>query len=177
MSDDTKMIPGAIRFGPGGDEPRSRSEYRAITSLSGRIKDLESALASARSEVAEWKRSAGCRPSCTIACCDQDCDNAGMDEATGMSAWDALDAARSEVEALRAERDEAVRSMERTGFALRAAEATTERLRVAGQAVVDAYRACRAAGSMAGFWTHLDDLAAELNGRALAASPGKEPTT
>jgi len=50
-------------------------------------------------------------------------------------------------------------------------------LRLAGRAVVDAYRACREANSMAGFWTHLDDLAAELDGRAAAnrAQPSPSP--
>lgn len=40
------------------------------------------------------------------------------------------------------------------------------RLRAAGQAVVEAWTSCREANSMQGFWTILDDLAAELDGRA-----------
>jgi hypothetical protein len=40
-------------------------------------------------------------------------------------------------------------------------------LRDAAQAVVDAYRAMREAGSFSGFWTHIDDLA-----KALARLPG-----
>jgi hypothetical protein len=42
----------------------------------------------------------------------------------------------------------------------------SERLRVTGEEVVKAWHACREANSMAGFWTVLDDLAAELDGRA-----------
>jgi hypothetical protein len=47
-------------------------------------------------------------------------------------------------------------------------------LRTAARAVVEQYRACRAAGSMAGFWSVLDDLAAQLDGRALS-SPATNP--
>jgi hypothetical protein len=35
-------------------------------------------------------------------------------------------------------------------------------LREAAQATVDAYYDCRERGSMAGFWTHIDDLARAL---------------
>jgi hypothetical protein len=46
---------------------------------------------------------------------------------------------------------------------------TISRLKAAAQAVVDQYRACREANSMSGFWSVLDDLAAELDGRAAEA--------
>jgi hypothetical protein len=57
---------------------------------------------------------------------------------------------------------------ERDRWFAEAARAVAEvvRLRAAGRAVVDAWHSCREANSMQGFWTILDDLAAELDGRA-----------
>jgi hypothetical protein len=69
---------------------------------------------------------------------------------------------------LKAERDQWERNARELGPRWASAE-TISRLKAAAQAVVDQYRACREANSMSGFWSVLDDLAAELDGRAAEA--------
>jgi hypothetical protein len=72
-------------------------------------------------------------------------------------------AAYEDTEAARVDWMKAARRMTERAAA---AESRVEALEKAGRVVVAQYDMCRRAGSMAGFWSVLDDLAALLDGRA-----------
>lgn len=101
-------------------------------------------------------------PDCGHTRCGEDC-NCNCDAARAEHEAAAL---RAEVERLRAA---ATQDRNKIADSRDEARAQLATLRAAAQAVVDDFHRCREANSFAGFWTILDDLAAELDGRADAA--------
>ena len=69
-----------------------------VRALRTQVADLTRRLGEAGSERDEWRRRVGCRPECTLMCCDQDCDNSGVEGPDWRNAWDQRDAALARAE-------------------------------------------------------------------------------